>query len=78
MTHGNSSRPRYTVLAWDVAFTPDGPVVIEANDIFDLDVSQLPADRGLLGTALRVHLSRQGALRFLGLRRRLWSSSEER
>ncbi|WP_027709966.1 sugar-transfer associated ATP-grasp domain-containing protein [Zooshikella ganghwensis] len=39
------------VLAWDVALTDKGPVVIEANSLFDLHW-QATASRGLLSTTL--------------------------
>jgi hypothetical protein len=61
------SIPFNRLLGWDVAFTPEGPVVIEANDLWDLDLVQIPPDRGLLGTRLHGYLARSGALDLFGL-----------
>jgi Sugar-transfer associated ATP-grasp len=57
-------------LGWDVALTPRGPVLQEANDIWDPNVVQLANDRGLLRSPLGEYLARQGVTSFLGIRRR--------
>lgn len=44
--------PFLRAIGWDVALTPDGPQVVELNGMFDLDLVQLPQDRGLAATAL--------------------------
>jgi hypothetical protein len=55
-----AATPFNPVQGWDVAFTPSGPVIVEANGRWDLGVTQLAPDRGLLGTDLRTYLkSRQ-------------------
>lgn len=59
--------PFDTCLGWDVALTPDGPVVLEANDRFGINVLQGALDRGILGTPLRAHLACLGALPLIGL-----------
>ena len=54
-------------VGWDVAFTTQGPAVVEANGDWDPDVTQLAPDRGLLGTALGPYLARRDAVRMIGL-----------
>lgn len=61
--------PFNTVLGWDLGFSSRGPVIIEANDLWDTDVSQIAPDRGLLGTALGAHLERCGVRALVGLGR---------
>ena len=41
----------HSVLAWDVAVTSQGPVIIEANTDPDLFLTQMPNDEGLLARA---------------------------
>jgi hypothetical protein len=55
------------VLAWDVAITQKGPVVIEANTNPSLIVTQMANDEGLLATALGDYLHRRGLLEELGV-----------
>jgi hypothetical protein len=59
--------PFNPLLGWDVAFTRQGPVIIEANDLCGLYVSQIAPDLGLLATSLRRHLERRGAVAMIGL-----------
>jgi len=59
--------PFNRLLGWDLAFSSRGPVVIEANDLWDPDVSQIAPDRGLLETTLLGHLERRDALGLIGL-----------
>lgn len=53
-------------LGWDVALTSRGPVIQEANDIWDPNVLQLAHGRGILTSALRRHLERSGAMWLIG------------
>lgn len=55
-------------LGWDIALTTSGPVILEANDVWDANVIQLSQNRGILGTPLGTYLQRQGAFKALGLR----------
>ena len=59
--------PADRVLAWDLALTPDGPVMLEANDIWDPDAVQIGPDRGVLGTPLADYLRRRGHMKLVGL-----------
>jgi fructose 1,6-bisphosphatase len=52
------------VLAWDVALTPEGPVMLEANDIWDPDAVQSGPDRA---TSLADYLRRHGHMKLVGL-----------
>ena len=61
--------PFNALLGWDLALSSRGPVVVEANDLWDTDVSQIAPDRGLLATALGDYLDRHDALGLLGLGR---------
>ncbi len=55
------------VLAWDVAITQNGPVVIEANTNPSLIVTQMANDEGLLSTSLGAFLHRHGHLDKVGV-----------
>ena len=55
------------LLAWDVAFSSRGPVVIEANDTWDVDLIQIPADTGLYKTPLGDYLKRRGLTKYIGV-----------
>jgi Sugar-transfer associated ATP-grasp len=59
--------PFNRLLGWDLAFTDRGPVIVEANDIWDPDVSQIAPDAGLLATPLHDALVGSGAIRHMGL-----------
>lgn len=39
------------IIGWDVAFTPDGPIIIEGNDVFDIFMCQKGC-RGLLNVPI--------------------------
>ena len=39
--------PGLFTVGWDIALTPDGPLVIEGNDGWGLDISQIPLGKGL-------------------------------
>lgn len=56
-----------SVLAWDVAITDRGPMIIEANGDPNWPVTQLPNDRGLIATALGDYLYRHGLLEKIGV-----------
>ena len=45
---GHALVPTLRSLGWDVAITPDGPVIIEANTWWGVDVIQQPGLRGLV------------------------------
>ena len=55
-----------SVLAWDIAVTEQGPIVIEANSDPDWLLTQVANDEGLLGTALGNYLHRHGHLNKVG------------
>jgi hypothetical protein len=40
--HAHAAFPFCTVIGWDIAITPDGPVVIEGNSSPDVDIMQRP------------------------------------
>ncbi len=56
-----------SVLAWDVAITDRGPMIIEANGDPNWPLTQLPNDRGLVATALGDYLYRHGHLAKVGV-----------
>jgi hypothetical protein len=60
--------PQALCLAWDVALTTRGPVIQEANDIWDPHVLQLAHDRGLLAPPFGPYLVQHGATGLLGIR----------
>lgn len=66
------------VLAWDVAITSKGPVIVEANPDPDLFLTQMPNDEGLLATPLGDYLYRHGLLDQLGVGSGLQSLYERR
>lgn len=55
-----------SVVAWDLAITDRGPVVIEANSDPNWNLTQIGNDRGLLTTALGAYLHRHGHLDKVG------------
>jgi hypothetical protein len=59
--------PWTPVLGWDVAITPSGPVIVEANGLWDPDVTQIAYDEGLLETPLMDFMRDRGLLTKLGL-----------
>jgi hypothetical protein len=67
VSRAHGSIPFNRCLGWDVAFGPDGPVVIGANDRFGINVLQAVHDRGLLGGPLGPFLERAGAIHLIGL-----------
>src|SRR3546814_17309598 len=74
-----------SVLAWDIAVTEKGPVVIEANTNPSLIVTQMANDEGLLATPLggrarrfAGRLGRCGTLTDKGISRRAPSTDERR
>jgi hypothetical protein len=55
-----------SVVAWDVAITDRGPIIIEANGDPNWPLTQLPNDRGLVATVLGDYLYRHGHLEKVG------------
>ena len=55
------------LLAWDIAITTRGPVVVEANTRANIALTQLANDEGLLLTPLGDYLYRRGDLKKLGV-----------
>lgn len=57
--------PERTVVGWDVAMLPDGPIIIEGNGRPDLDIHQRVERRPLgdqrIAALLRLHLGRRAA-----------------
>ena len=43
--------PSMLSVGWDVAFLAAGPLLVEGNDCWDVDLMQLPHDRPLGATA---------------------------
>lgn len=56
-----------SVVAWDLAITDRGPVVIEANSDPNWNLTQIGNDQGLLTTALGAYLHRHGHLDKVGV-----------
>lgn len=44
---GQRSLPDFRTIGWDVAATPDGVVLVEANSKYDMDILQIAHQRGL-------------------------------
>lgn len=47
LDRGQRSLPFLRTLGWDIAVTPDGPVVVETNATYDVDVIQVSHQRGI-------------------------------
>lgn len=71
-----------SVLAWDVAITTKGPVIIEGNTDPDLFLTQMANDEGLLATPLGDYLRRHDLMNNVGLgigwRGTAWRAPESR
>ncbi len=52
--------PNARAVGWDIAISPDGPVLIEGNPAFGGQLPQTFARRGLLSPAVREFLQRSG------------------
>ncbi len=59
--------PFNPILGWDIGFSSTGPVIIEANDMWESSGIQAAHRRGLLDTALGDYLKRENQIRNLGL-----------
>jgi hypothetical protein len=59
---GARALPFHPAEGWDIGFTDAGPVIVEINALWDVDVVQMAADRGLLATPLRDYLGARGLI----------------
>ncbi|MGH7278735.1 MAG: sugar-transfer associated ATP-grasp domain-containing protein, partial [Candidatus Rokuibacteriota bacterium] len=59
--------PWIPLLGWDVAVTASGPVIVEANTLWDPDVTQIASDTGLLVTPLFEYMRKRGLFSELGV-----------
>jgi hypothetical protein len=44
---GQQSLPDFRTIGWDIAATPDGVILVEANSKYDMDILQIAHQRGL-------------------------------
>lgn len=54
--------PELPSLGWDIAITSNGPIIIEANAQYDIDLVQVAHGRGLRSELLNARLARQPEL----------------
>jgi Sugar-transfer associated ATP-grasp len=72
---GHALLPTLRSLGWDVAITPDGPVIIEANAWWGVDVIQQPGLRGLVRGEFIDFIEELGAAHIIRRERREKSPS---
>lgn len=60
---GQASLPELPTLGWDVALCHEGPVLVEVNGTYDIDLVQVAMDRGVLADVQRMGLSDPALLR---------------